>query len=138
MAVFRDVVARCAPCRSLTFAAAVVGVGVSSFLTGGVAADVLHAAVGMSAAAAVGAGMSLNRPRPLRPWLLVGSSVLLFACGDVAYCVPAGASSTLVFNPGDWLYLAASLLMLAALTSVGGGLTRSARATRLLFTDAAM
>lgn len=130
------------PSRPTRWAAAFVlgelATGVLSLaLQPGLASSLLHDAASLAAAAAVGAGVVYYRPRPLLPWLLVGASVTLFGCGDVAYEVEATRGTLVLFSVGDWLYLLANLTLAVALAWFGSRPLHTRWAGRMLLVDAA-
>jgi diguanylate cyclase (GGDEF)-like protein/PAS domain S-box-containing protein len=117
-------------------AAELITGGLSLSLGQGLAAQLLHDAASIGASAAVFAGIAWHRP-PRGPWLLVGVAVLLFGCGDVAYEADAAGGTLALFSVGDWLYLAANIVLAAGLAWFAARPHHSRWAGRMLLVDAA-
>ena len=75
--------------------------------------DALYDGIGLVSGCVVLAGVAVNRPRAWPAWIGVGGSLLLFACGDMAY--GSGAPSP---SFADGLYLAGDLGLIVSITSL--------------------
>jgi len=82
--------------------------------------NAVYDALGLSAVAAMVAGVALHRPRAWRAWLGLAASQLVFALGDIAFDVGAGSPSF-----ADVLYLGGDALLIVSMAwlvvSAGGG-----------------
>ncbi len=103
----------------------------------GLAQDVVYGVVGLAGVAAIVVGAHRNRPRTVRPWLLLAAGQLLWVLGDSLYSWHDLGGQDSYPSPGDAAYLLAYPVLALGLALLGRSRRRDLAASLDALTVAA-